>query len=408
MTSPGSTPPPESGLPERLTPGSDPLDPGAPEAGPLDPLAPLTPAEPGPLEPLTPAEPPIPWVDSPPPPSGPPGASTFTIEGRAAPALFVVGWLASLMGLGAIFVGVLSGGGLTSTIILGVGLALLAVGLVSASGSQGLDRRARGVLPYRGPSPFLVFAAAVPVSIIAVLVAVIPMSLLDIPVDGPFGRFVSVLVQTIVYIALIRLLVIDTGSLSWAEMGIRLPDRQGPVGDRRRARCGRSRCIAVTIPVAAILQTLFTVTPDSPLPPAGETSGFILNLIAGAILAPLGEEILFRGLATTAWVRGMGARRGIVRGALFFAVVHVLTISGGTAGEAFQLAIIGFATRVPVALALGYLFVKRGSIWVPFGLHAAFNGILLVLAEIALRVRGDRRRVSRGASTVEAPVRVAR
>lgn len=393
MTSPGSTPPPESGQPEPLTPaepGS--IEPDGREPGTLDPLTPaeriasepMTPAERSPSEPLTPDGTPIPWVASPPPAAGPPGASTFTIEGRAAPALFVVGWLASLMGLGAIFVGVLSGGGLTSTIILGVGLALLTVGLISASGSQGLDRRARGVLPYRGPSPFLVFATAVPLSIIAVLVAVIPMTLLDIPVDGPFGRFVSVLVQTIVYIALIRLLVVDTGALSWGEMGIRLPDRKA-LSEMGAGALWAVPVIAVTIPVAAILQALFNVTPDSPLPPAGETSGFVLNLIAGAILAPLGEEILFRGLATTAWVRGMGVSRGIVRGALFFAVVHVLTISGGTAGEALQLAIIGFATRVPVALALGYLFVKRGSIWVPFGLHAAFNGILLVLAEIALR-----------------------
>jgi membrane protease YdiL (CAAX protease family) len=365
LTSPGSTPPSEPGPFEPQTPGPEALEPGA-------------------LEPMTPADPPVPWVAAPPPASGPPGASTFTIEGRAAPALFVVGWLASLMGLGAILVGVLSGGGLTSTIILGVGLVLLTVGLISASGSQGLDRRARGVLPYRGPSPFLVFAAAVPVSIIAILVAVIPMTLLGIPVDGPFGRLVSVLVQTIVYIALIRLLVIDTGSLSWAEMGVRLPDRAA-LSEMGAGAIWAIPVIAVTIPVAAILQALFTVTPDSPLPPAGETSGFVLNLIAGAILAPLGEEILFRGLATTAWVRGLGVQRGIVRGALFFAVVHVLTISGGTAGEAFQLAIIGFATRVPVALALGYLFVKRGSIWVPFGLHAAFNGILLVLAEVALR-----------------------
>jgi len=80
--------------------------------------------------------------------------------------------------------------------------------------------------------------------------------------------------------------------------------------------------------------------------------------------------------------------------------VHVLTISGGTAGEDIQLALIGFATRIPVAFALGLLFVRgfsidvpglgrisarAGSIWVPFGLHAAFNGILLILAEAATR-----------------------
>jgi membrane protease YdiL (CAAX protease family) len=348
--------------------------------------APEPPTEP-PTEPGT-----DPAADCPPAADGPlvpdgvsrPGVSTFTVEGRAAPGLFVVGWLASLLGLGGIFVGALSGGALTSTVILGVSLVLLTVGLVAAAGSQGLDRRAKEGLPYRGPSPILVFAAAVPISVIAMVIAAIPMSLLGIPVDGPFARTFSVLVQTLVYVGLIRLLVIDAGALSWAEMGVRRPD-WAALGEMGSGALWAVPVIVVTIPIALILQGLFAVTPESPLPPAGQTSGFLLNLLAGAILAPLGEELLFRGLATTAWVRGLGARRGIVRGALFFAVVHVLTISGGTAGEALQLAIIGFATRVPVALALGWLFVRRGSIWVPFGLHAAFNAILLVLAEAAIQ-----------------------
>ena len=66
-------------------------------------------------------------------------------------------------------------------------------------------------------------------------------------------------------------------------------------------------------------------------------------------------------------------------------VVHVITISGGSAGEALALAIIGFASRIPVALMLGWLFLRRESIWASIGLHAAFNGILLILGEAALR-----------------------
>jgi len=48
-------------------------------------------------------------------------------------------------------------------------------------------------------------------------------------------------------------------------------------------------------------------------------------------------------------------------------------------------AIVGFGTRVPVAIALGWLFARRGTIWASFGLHAAFNGILLIIAEAASR-----------------------
>jgi len=295
-----------------------------------------------------------------------------------------VGWLASLMGLAGVFVGVLAGGGGTSRIILFVSLAILALGLIAAAGSQGLDRRARGTLAYQGPSPFLVFAAAVPISALAISLAAIPMEWLGIVVLGPVGAFVSIVLQAAIYVGLLRLLVTDTGALSWAEMGVRRLDRVGWLNMGYGA-IWAGPVIAATIPVALVLQAVFKVVPDSPLPPNGDTSGFLLNLVTGAILAPIGEELLFRGLATTAWVRGMGARRGIVRGALFFAVVHVLTVSGGSAGDAFQLAITAFATRVPVSLALGYLFVKRGSIWASFGLHAAFNAILLIVAEAAAR-----------------------
>ncbi|MEX1171064.1 MAG: type II CAAX endopeptidase family protein [Chloroflexota bacterium] len=321
-----------------------------------------------------------------------PGTSTFTIEGRSAPALFVVGWLATLLGLGAVAVALLAGGSgsAASPILLIAGLILLAVGLVSGAGSQGIERRARGVAHYPGPSPLLVFGASVPVSLLAVIILGVPMALLGIAVDGPVGRLASVVAQALVYVALIRLLVVDTGALTWAQMGIRRPDAAA-LGDLVGGALLALPVILLTIPVAAVLGAIFPVEPVSPLPPAGETVGFLLNLAAGAVVAPIGEEILFRGFATTAWARDLGASRALIRGALFFAVVHVLTIGGGSAPEAIALAIIGFASRVPVALTLGWLFlrgwrwVRPGSIWGPIGLHAAFNGTLLVLAEAALR-----------------------
>jgi uncharacterized protein len=133
--------------------------------------------------------------------------------------------------------------------------------------------------------------------------------------------------------------------------------------------------------VSVILLSVFPVNPVSPLPPTGEPAGFALSLLAGVLVAPLGEEILFRAFATTAWVRGVGRRRGVIRAALVFAVAHVLTTSGTSVGDAFGLVIVGFGTRIPIALALGWLFVRRGTVWASFGLHAAFNGVLLVLAE---------------------------
>ena len=319
-----------------------------------------------------------------PPVDARPGLSTFTIEGRQAPALFVVGWLASLLGVVAIAIAVAADRGLASTAVLLGGLVLVSVGLVAAAGSQGIERRARGTAGYSGPSPFLVFIASIPVSVLAIVVVAIPLDAAGVAVDGPLGVLLSVTIQAGVYVGLVRLLVVDTGALDWRAMGVVRPNAAA-FADIARGALWAVPVIALTIPLVAALLAVFPVTPESPLPPTGTASGFALSLAAGVLVAPFGEEILFRGFATTAWVRGMGARGGIVRAAVVFAVAHVLTISGSTAGDAFGLAVVGFLTRLPIALTLGWLFVRRGTVWSSFGLHASFNLVLLVLAEVANR-----------------------
>lgn len=312
------------------------------------------------------------------------GASTFTIEGRAAPALFVVGWLASGLGLGLVVIGVLSGGGAASLGLFIVGLVLLSVGLVAAAGSQGIERRARSVPDYAGPSPLLVFVASLPVSILAVVAIGVPLGLAGIPLDGPLGALLSVAIQAVVYVVLIRLLVVDTGALDWRAMGVRALDWLA-VREMVGGAVWAAPVIVATIVVSLVLLPIFPANPESPLPPTGDNVGFALSLLAGVIVAPFGEELLFRAFATTAWVRTAGSRQGVVRAGILFAFAHVLTTSGSSTGDAISLAVVEFGARLPVAIALGWLFVRRGTIWSPFGLHAAFNAIQLVIAEAALR-----------------------
>jgi membrane protease YdiL (CAAX protease family) len=208
------------------------------------------------------------------------------------------------------------------------------------------------------------------------------LDMAGLSVDGPAARLGSVVIQALVYIGLIRLLVVDTGALSWADMGIRRPDLRA-LRELGAGALWAGGAILATIPVAIVLSMVLPVLPTSPLPPAGDLGGFLVNLAAGAIVAPIGEEVMFRGLATTGWVRGMGERRGLIRAALFFAFAHVLTISGTSAGPAIALAFAAFVGRIPVSLILTWLFVRHNSIWIPLGLHAAFNTILLVLSEVA-------------------------
>jgi len=374
---------------------------GTPGRGPVDPVDPLAGPDPGassgttgdlaPAESLDSDVSPLTVAPDPSgaPPAGPsplyrPGAGTFTIEGRSAPALFVVGWLGTLLGFGLLAVAILAGGGVRATFLFILAMILLSIGLIAAAGSQGIERRARGILPYRGPSPLLVFAASIPVSVLLVVAASIPLAAFGVDLDGPLGALLSVGLQAIVYVGIVRLLVVDTGALDWRAMRILAIDRT-QLAQMGGGALWAIPVIFVTGILAQLLLSVFPVEPTSPLPPTGTLSGFILSFIAGVLVAPFGEEVLFRGFATTAWVRGMGPRRGLALGALFFAFAHVLTISGGSAGDAIGLAVVAFIGRIPVAFALGWLFVRRGTIWASFGLHAAFNGVLLVLAEVASR-----------------------
>jgi membrane protease YdiL (CAAX protease family) len=313
-----------------------------------------------------------------------PGASTFTIEGRTAPALYFVGWLATLIGLGLIAVAIMGGDTPAGRILLIVGLVPLSIGLIAAAGSQGIERKARGRLPYRGPSPFLVLAASLPVSVLALVLVSVPLGLLGVPLDGPFAALISVSVQAVVYVGLVRLLVVDTGALDWAAMGVGRLDRRA-AGEIGGGLVWILPVVLVTGILAAILTRIIAVDPVSPLPPTGTAVGFALSLAAGVVVAPFGEEILFRAFATTAWARGLGARRGVLVGALVFAFVHVITVSGSSAGDALGLAFVAFVGRLPISFALGWLFLRRGSVWASFGLHAGFNATLLILAEVAAR-----------------------
>ncbi len=312
----------------------------------------------------------------------------FTLEGRAAPGLYLVGWLASIMGGAILLVWAFAGiTGITSAGLVLGGCALLALGLASAAGSQSLERRAHGAQAYHGPSPVLVFAAAIPITIIVVVLVFLPASALGMASDSAAATFLSIVVTGLVYLGLVRLLVVGTGALRWADMGLR---RSGQMiaEDLFWSALLALPVILVTALVVDVVIEIVGAVPESPLPAAHTSTDLAFNFVAAAVVAPLGEELFFRGFATTAWMRAAGERSAIVRGALFFAIAHVLTVGGTTFGEAFGRAVVAFVGRLPVSLTLGWVYVRRRSLYASIALHATFNGLLVILGEAAARSVG--------------------
>ena len=311
------------------------------------------------------------------------GLTTFTIEGRHAPGLFVVGWLATLAGVALTAIVAFGASGFGGAVISVASLFALSLGLILLAGSQTIERRAAGAA-YAGPSPLLVLIAVVAVTRLAgFLVGALLVPFADrIPME--LGDLLAVVLQAAVFFGVLRVLIVGPGVLSWPQMGW-IADRAVAVRGLSGGAVFAGPLILVTSVIVAVAVNLVGVAPPSPLPPTGTLSGLILHLIAGALVAPLAEEMLFRGFALTAWRQLVGVRGAIVRSSIVFVLAHVLFVSGDTFGETVRVAFVAGVVRIPVAFALGWLFVRTGSIWGPVGLHAAFNGILIALAEAAAR-----------------------
>lgn len=307
----------------------------------------------------------------------------FGLEGRAVPGLYLVGWIFSVMGAATLFVGVMASGNGAARWLFLAGLVVLALGLLAATGSQAVERSRWAELAYRGPSPVLAFGPVVVLTLLALFLVLAPLSALGLDAGSPIATVVNLGITALLYYAVVRLFVVGQGALSWADMGL----GTRPAAAIREVLVGAvlaAPVLVVTLLLGSLLAR-FLVPAPSALPAATDGPGLLANLLAAAVLAPLGEELFFRGFATAAWARAVGARGAIIRGALFFAAAHVLTLFDASFGDGAQRALYAFVTLLPVSLSLGWLFLARRSLWAPIGLHAAFNGIQVILLFLAAR-----------------------
>ena len=278
-------------------------------------------------------------------------------------------------------------------VALGAGLLLLSLGLIGLNGASALQRSVdTPEWSWRGPGPMAVFWSVLPLAILAPT----PLLLLAAPLGGfeqldpavtTLGIALSINVATTLIVALT---VVGTGAARWGEIfgQHRIASPNLPAADRRGGALGDVAWgIALTVPIvvaAAAFSALLVqgtgAVPDSPLPPSVNSSALLLNLLSAALIAPIGEEILYRGVITQAWGRQSGARRAIIFSAIVFALAHTLNIGGESIGDALVVAAVAFAARLPLGIALGWLWIRRQSLLATITLHAAYNALILIAA----------------------------
>ncbi len=94
-------------------------------------------------------------------------------------------------------------------------------------------------------------------------------------------------------------------------------------------------------------------------------------LAAGALLlAPLTEELLYRGVLLRSLLRRTSPGAAVLVSALVFGLVHFADPSVGT--------LIAFPALVLVGVVCGYQAVTTDNLWRPVAIHVGFNALAVV------------------------------
>ncbi len=178
-------------------------------------------------------------------------------------------------------------------------------------------------------------------------------------------------IQSAIPIAAIYLVIIRWRGLSWSALGFRPAPRHW---------YGYAVLIALlTLPAVALVnlltQGLVGVPFRNPqldlLAPDGFTwRGLIGMIVMVGIVAPIVEEVVFRGLLYGWLRRHIGVAAGAVVSAVVFAAVHGIPVLLPA------LAVTG--------LVLAIVYERSGSLWPPIIVHGIFNTMMTVALYAAL------------------------
>lgn len=249
-----------------------------------------------------------------------------------------------------------------------IGSVAFAAGLVYSAVRQLRVRRHLAPGRYRGPSVLVLLA------LVLVMASVL---------TAPFGADAAALLLgdgQLTLLGSVALLVATQVALltvSWLFVFrpralAALPRFPGP-NAARAARLGLGWGVAawlgaslVSAAVVALLEAL-----DMPVEPQAAEAALALvepwvAVLAIVILAPIAEEIFFRGVVFNALSRERGRRWAYLGSATMFAVIH--------------LSIVALLPIFLLGLALAWVYERTGSLLAPIAMHMVVNGISVALA----------------------------
>lgn len=294
------------------------------------------------------------------------------------PALYLLGWLLSAVGFGLIFIAIQTPPPAGSLLLLGAMLAL-GLGFSAAAGYQIVLRSRRPESAFRGASPALLLGLQIVLSVIFST----PVALLGLQITTPVGFVVASLALFLAYLVVVWLFGFRSAALSWRDLGYaERPNSRRVLGDIGTGVVATILLWPITTTLLLILSVLLNTSTAEIVPSPSTALDVLLLALGAAFLVPIGEELLFRGYAVTAWLKDLGPRTALIRSTVFFAFAHVLNIQADTFEAGLRQALLTVVVIAPVGLVLGWLFLRRGIVASITG-HVTFNGIAVALLTLA-------------------------
>jgi membrane protease YdiL (CAAX protease family) len=247
------------------------------------------------------------------------------------------------------------------------GAVLFAAGLTYVAVRQLQVRRHLPPERYRGPAILLLLVLSLVIAgILSLPFAEDSIALVTGEGDLSFLGSVVLLVSTqAVLVGVTWLLVLRPRALagwpSWTG-----PDPLGAV--RAGLGWGVVAWVGSTV-VSAIVVGLLEWAGVETDPQAAEQALLVIDpwlaVFAVVILAPIAEELFFRGVVFNAWLREGGIRYAYLGSAALFAVIHL------SAAAVVPIFLLG--------LALAWVYRRTANLLAPIAMHATVNGITVAI-----------------------------
>jgi len=185
----------------------------------------------------------------------------------------------------------------------------------------------------------------------------------DAPDNEVFYRYDTVAVGLVLYLLLFSFALLIATGLDFREAFALRP----PASWRRAALTALGAFVAMWV-LAAILEQLFHAGEEQGLDPKQLSTDllppFLLNLVLAAVIVPVVEELIYRGLGFTLLVQ-FGDLAAISMTAIAFALAHGI--------------VEGIPVFFVIGAALAFVRSRTNSIYPSMIMHGTFNGIQVIL-----------------------------